>query len=75
MNPVFLDTGWPWILDTDDPWHAAAENGLKRVVSQRQSTLTTRFILLGDVATRRPEGRTFRRDVYAPPKRSNFATS
>jgi len=64
MTPVFLDTvGLIAVWDTDDQWHAAAESAYKRVVTQRQSTLTTSFILLecGNTAARR----TFRSDVCA----------
>jgi predicted nucleic acid-binding protein len=64
MTPVFLDTvGLIALWDKDDQWHAAAESAYQRIVAQRQSTLTTRFILLecGNTAARR----TFRSDVCA----------
>jgi predicted nucleic acid-binding protein len=64
MSPVFLDTvGLIALWDKDDQWHAAAETAYSRIASQRQSTVTTRFILLecGNTAARR----TFRADVCA----------
>jgi uncharacterized protein len=64
MSPVFLDTvGLIALWDKDDQWHALAENAYQRIVAQRQSTLTTRFILLecGNTAARR----SFRGDVCA----------
>src|SRR5437879_236565 len=64
MTPVFLDTvGLIALWDKDDQWHPAAENAYQKMVAQRQSGLTTTFILLecGNTAARR----TFRSDVCA----------
>src|SRR5258708_2337551 len=64
MTHVFLDTvGLIALWDKDDQWHAAAESAYQHIVAHRQSTLTTRFILLecGNTAARR----TFRSDVCA----------
>jgi predicted nucleic acid-binding protein len=62
MNVVFLDTvGLIAQWDTTDQWHPLAEAAYQRIKAQRQSVLTTTFILLecGNAAARR----TFRSDV------------
>lgn len=64
MTPVFLDTvGLIALWDTDDQWHGAANTAYQQLVSQRNTALTTTFILLecGNTAARR----TFRTDVCA----------
>ena len=62
MTSVFLDTvGLLAVWDTDDKWHGAAESAYKRVISARQATVTTTFVLAecGNAAARR----TYREDV------------
>jgi predicted nucleic acid-binding protein len=64
MTPVFLDTvGLIALWDTDDQWHAAADDAYRQMMSQRKSALTTSFVLLecGNTAARC----TFRNDVCA----------
>ncbi|HTU88864.1 MAG TPA: PIN domain-containing protein [Gemmataceae bacterium] len=64
MSVVFLDTvGLIAKWDTSDQWHALADAAYQQIIAQRQSVLTTTFILLecGNTAARR----TFRSDVCA----------
>ncbi len=64
MTSVFLDTvGLLAVWDTDDQWHGAAESAYERVISARQATVTTTFVLAecGNAAARR----TYREDVCA----------
>lgn len=62
MTPIFLDTvGMLAVWDFDDQWHNAADDAYRRIVSARQSVVTTSYILLecGNAAARR----TCREDV------------
>ena len=62
MTPVFLDTiGLLAVWDIDDQWHEAADAAYGRVISARQSVVTTTFVLLecGNAAARR----TYREEV------------
>ncbi len=64
MTSVLLDTvGLIAVWDVDDQWHFAAEDAYQRIISRRQRTFTTTFILLecGNTAARY----TFRADVCA----------
>ena len=64
MTPIFLDTvGLLATWNEDDQWHGAAESAYQRIISARQSVLTTTFILLecGNTAARG----TYRDDVCA----------
>jgi predicted nucleic acid-binding protein len=64
MTSVLLDTvGLIAVWDVDDQWHSAAEDAYQRIISRRQRTFTTTFILLecGNTAARC----TFRADVCA----------
>lgn len=56
MTAVFLDTvGLLAVWDIDDQWHSAAEGAFRRIISGRQSVVTTTFVLLecGNAAARR----------------------
>jgi uncharacterized protein len=56
VKPVFLDTvGLLALWDVDDQWHGVADVAYGRVVSSRQSIVTTTFVLLecGNAASRR----------------------
>jgi uncharacterized protein len=56
MTPIFLDTvGLLALWDVDDQWHNAADAAYRRIVSERQSVVTTTFVLIecGNAAARR----------------------
>lgn len=56
MTPIFLDTvGLIAVWDIDDQWHQAADEAYQRILSSRQTVVTTTYILLecGNAAARR----------------------